>query len=173
LLIDAVSKPYKKIDSAKNYISSDSYIDLHSDSLRIMPLEGNDSAKTILPMQAADFMAWELRKASVDRKEWNVADANRSSKEALKQDYDQWAQVFFNKYGRMPRTRQSAWGLEKATPQKGHLWDFVNISGAHTIRHKNGRETRRCPLALWPILAQTLDQNPSDRWRLRLRAPYR
>jgi hypothetical protein len=111
---------------------------LKADLITITPLEKSDSYSKILPIQAADFMAWELRKAYEDRREWEPSEEARGSMDALNADYQEWAQSFLKKYGRLPRQRLSGWGLEKATPQKGHLWDFTNIEAAHRVRHKNG-----------------------------------
>jgi hypothetical protein len=138
IVIDKITKPQKRIDLAKQYIRTDTFKDLNSDCLTITPLEKDESFVDVLPIQASDFMAWELRKAYEDRKEWEPTEESRLSKGALKEHYDEWAQSFLKQHGRLPRQRLSAFGLEKATPQKGHLWDFVNIRAAHLVRHKNG-----------------------------------
>jgi hypothetical protein len=57
----------------------------------MFPLKKTDSFKKIFPIQAADFMAWELRKISEERKDCSPSDNARVSLEAVQEDYRSWA----------------------------------------------------------------------------------
>jgi hypothetical protein len=70
IIIDRIDKPHKRVGLAKEYSNTDTYANLKGDLLPILPIEKTDSFKTVLPIQAADFLAWELRKTSEDRKRW-------------------------------------------------------------------------------------------------------
>jgi hypothetical protein len=59
--IDKISKPQKKIRQAKDYAGSSPYDDV-SLNIKITPLSGGMSFRNVLPMQAADFAAWEILK---------------------------------------------------------------------------------------------------------------
>jgi hypothetical protein len=138
IVIDKVSKANKRIELARQYAEMDTYADLKSDGILILPLQKDESFKTVLPIQAADFMAWELRKLAEERKEFDPEDNTRISREAVNESYRKWALDFERIKNRKPRRRRSALGLEYATPQSGYLWDLYNIRAAHLIRHKNG-----------------------------------
>jgi len=100
------------------------------------PLKKSESFKTVLPIRAADFMAWELRKAGSDRAGWVIP--TEGDRDVVYAAYHKWAAEFKSQKGREPITRKSAWALDKAIPQSGYLWDEINIRAAHEIRHKNG-----------------------------------
>ncbi len=138
IVIDKITKPYKRIGMAKRYAEMDTYADLKPSTISILPLEKEDSFKTILPIQAADFMAWELRKICDERKNWVPEDGVRGSLESVNADYHRWAEDFASKHDRRPRQRLSARGLERATPHKGYIWDYYNIRAADTFRHPHG-----------------------------------
>jgi hypothetical protein len=138
IVIDKIDKPYKRAGLAEQYARTDTYANLKCDLLPILPLQKDESFKTIIPIQAADFLAWELRKSSEDRKTWEPSEASHSSREGVNEDYWKWAREFETANGRKPRQRKSGYALQDAQLPKGYLWDFVNISAASTIRHKNG-----------------------------------
>jgi hypothetical protein len=118
IVIDRISTPYKRIQLAKQYARTDTFEDLKVENIQMFPLEKTDSFKKIFPIQAADFMAWELRKISEERKDWSPSDNARVNLEAVQEDYRSWAKQFNESRGRFPRQRKSAQRLERATPQK-------------------------------------------------------
>ena len=138
IVIDRISTPYKRIQLAKQYARTDTFEDLKVENIQMFPLEKTDSFKKIFPIQAADFMAWELRKISEERKDWSPSDNARVNLEAVQEDYRSWAKQFNESRGRFPRQRKSAQRLERATPQKGYVWDLFNIRAADSVRHKTG-----------------------------------
>ena len=138
VFLDNISKPYKRIETALNYARSDTWQDLKPNTLLLSALPDGGSFKTILPIQAADFSAWEIRKNCEERKTWNPAEEDRRHAGLLNASYLRWTIEFFQKFGRMPRQRMSAKMLSAWPPPQGYLWDYANIKGAHVNRHKNG-----------------------------------
>jgi hypothetical protein len=138
IVIDKIDTPYKRAGLADQYARTDTYRDLKVDLLPIVPLKDSESFKNVLPIQAADFLAWELRKVSEDRKNWVPSDEARNSREGVNADYRQWAAEYEREHGRRPRQRKSGYALQDARLPKGYIWDLHNIRAAHTVRHKNG-----------------------------------
>jgi hypothetical protein len=131
IIIDKITKPQKHIGLAVQYAEMDTFADLRADELPITPLGKDESFKTILPIQAADFLAWEVRKHGNDRIGWIPPDGD-IDQAGMVADYIKWADR------ENPRLRMSAVYLSAAVPHRGHVWDAFNINAAHTIRHKNG-----------------------------------
>jgi hypothetical protein len=130
IVVDKIAKPHKHIDLGKQYAETDTFEDLKADEIPITPLGKEESFKTILPIQAADFLAWEVRKYGNDRISWIPPD--KGDKESFRADYRKWAEEA------NPRLRKSAVYLDRAVQHVGYVWDAFNINAAHTIRHKNG-----------------------------------
>ncbi len=130
IVIDKITKPHKHIQIAKDYAETDTYQDLNPQAIPITPIEEPDSFKNILPIQAADFLAWEVRKYGHETVGW--LPPLKGTREDFRADYAKW--VTENN----PRVRKSAFHLNKAVPHIGHIWDEFNISAAHTVRHKTG-----------------------------------
>jgi len=137
IIIDKVEKPYLKIDAAKAYAKSDVRHNIRPDKIPITPIEDSQSAKSVLPLQAADFMAWELRKNSEETLTWDVPESTKTVVQAAR-DYGRWATEFAQKNNREPRIRKSAWSLYKGTRVQGVMWDETTIAGAHVNLHPNG-----------------------------------
>jgi hypothetical protein len=108
VVVDKVEKPYGKIDQAVQHAMMDGAHDSCERLLEITPLRSDESFKSVLGMQAADFVAWELRKSNKDRDEFfehyypgsNNWPANMSA-------MINWMSDYFKRYGEFPRERKS------------------------------------------------------------------
>jgi len=139
LVVDKIEHAHAKIAVAEAYAESDTFADLRPDDFITVPLKKTESFKSVLPIQAADFMAWELRKSCMERLSWEPAEVDRIlGGGRLRQSYEAWGADFEAREGRAPRDRKSAWALMDATPQGGQLWDFHLILAADVNRHPNG-----------------------------------
>jgi hypothetical protein len=136
IIVDKV--PRGDVDCAKRYAETDTWEDLKSSGLPIMPLEKSDSFKTVLPIQAADWWAWEVRKNEVDRLGWDISEEDRANLVSVYRAYSAWKPEFEAEHGREPRERKSAWSLYKAIPSSGVSWDYANMKAGLKNRHKNG-----------------------------------
>ncbi len=108
-------------------------------SFTIEPLGESDSFRNILPIQAADFTAYEIRKHCEEHKTFNPPEEMRVLGEPLNTAYLEW-EIDFRRHNndRPPRSRMSARMLSAWPPARGYIWDKTLIMGAHVSRHKNG-----------------------------------
>jgi hypothetical protein len=137
IVIDKVDKPYSKIEKAKAYADADVRHRIRPQKIPITPIEDTESARQIRPLQACDFMAWELRRDSEETLTWNAGDDVKSVVSAAR-DYGRWATEFKRNKNRDPIRRKSAWSLYRGVRVRGLMWDEVNIRGAHINLHPNG-----------------------------------
>jgi Protein of unknown function (DUF3800) len=103
IVIDKITKPQKHIGLAVQYAEMDTFEALRADEIPITPLGKTESFKTILPIQAADFLAWEVRKYGNDRMGWIPPD--KGEKESFSAHYHEWAKDFEGRSGRKPLER--------------------------------------------------------------------
>ncbi|MEI7804886.1 MAG: hypothetical protein WCI56_06110 [Hyphomicrobiales bacterium] len=138
IIVDRTNNAAKKITQAKKYAATDTWADLKVANFLITALEKQESFKTVFPIQAADFMASELRKSCQERIGWIPKEEDRENLSGRIASYAEWAFAFFLEQNRFPRERRSARNLDQAVSHFGYLWDFTNIMGAHENRHKEG-----------------------------------
>lgn len=72
IVVDKFDNSRQLIDMARGYCLSDKYYENELDWMReatITPLNKKESFRSVLPIQAADFIVWELR-----RHAWNMRD---------------------------------------------------------------------------------------------------
>jgi hypothetical protein len=139
IFLDRIKKPYLTIDRALEYARSDTYADLKVDSLIVAPLAAAESFRNILPIQAADFTAWEIRKNCEERKTFTPSEASRYDNAAFRLELEGWRIERLRASGKLPHdNRRSATILSAWPPPSGYIWDAHNIKAAHVNRHKNG-----------------------------------
>lgn len=121
LFLDRVEKPHKKINEAMEYISTDSFYPGMQDRVRVQPISRGKSARDYPALQAADLVAWEMRRSFSDRADWfthhkagdNPREWNRSERE--------W---FLTRNDKHPAARQPMNELYLSVPLHGILWDY-------------------------------------------------
>jgi Protein of unknown function (DUF3800) len=79
VIIDKTTKAQNQANLAEAYAKSDTYADLKTDGITIIPLKKDDSFKTVLPIQAVDWLAWEVRKNSSERLTWKPSEEDRKT----------------------------------------------------------------------------------------------
>jgi len=67
---DKIDRPYGRIDKAFQYLASDPIYKSASDAIVMAPIPKSQSFKTVIPLQLADFAAWEVRKACESKSQW-------------------------------------------------------------------------------------------------------
>ncbi len=120
-VIDRIDKPEKQIATAVEYAETDPY-KIVSDNVTMLPLKGNLSFKNVLPIQAADFLAWEIRKNHLQLSEWwNTEDRGKDDPVKAAMSQIQW----MNKQGKTwPNQRASYTLLGHAAHPHGGVWDL-------------------------------------------------
>lgn len=140
LVIDRFDKSVSRVALAFEYAKTDvGWPREIWDSFTPTTLQRADSFKTVRPIQAADLIAWEMRKTLEDRRDWEIP-TKRDDPHILRESCRRFAQVHQDKYGVSPRTRKSYIRLRRDEPilaPKGFIWDKIKLEEAHK-RHPNG-----------------------------------
>jgi len=63
VVCDGVDRPNKRIYEALGYLAHDPRFRPHRNRVKVVPLSSEESFKTVLPIQLADFGVWEARRA--------------------------------------------------------------------------------------------------------------
>jgi len=137
VIIDKFDKAHNIAALAKNYLVSDKGEYTGHDLFRITPFENEDSFKTVLPLQAADYIAWEKRKSHEDRVGFLYSDNDKKSGFKMKDAYQEWVAEHTAKNGSPPRERQNYMKAREWPPPQGVLFDNFNLEQA-LQRHPNG-----------------------------------
>lgn len=129
------------IDLAKDYLQSDVSAqpqpgDRENPFLSIYSLEKQDSWRNILPLQAADWLSWEMRKTCIDTKPWIEKKGHDQTVDWV-HDFNKWAQRFYEENGRPFRNRKSFIALREANPPQGHIWNYEQLESVKA-RHPYG-----------------------------------
>jgi hypothetical protein len=134
LSIDRIEKPHSKIHKAQEYSRTDSYYKDPASTVDIAPLKGNESFVNIIPMQAADFLAWEARKSAENIDEWyRIRKASLPPAEWLN-DLARWN---IEKHGVPFKERVSFLALQDRAPSEGFALDYDTLVSANKY-HPNG-----------------------------------
>jgi hypothetical protein len=138
IVLDRFNKSYSRFDLALRYARSDKKETL-KEPVSLIPLLDSESFKTILPLQAADFIAWEMRKLCEDRKEWEYSVEDRANRQIMMDSYNRWHERHTTKFGKPPRERKSFLALRESpvlSPQ-GLIFDEANLASLLS-RHPDG-----------------------------------
>jgi hypothetical protein len=90
IIFDHVEQVDSKLVSARRLADSDGYYAGGFDNMQMIPLNKAWSAKNILPLQAADFLAWEWRKMHEDRRKWWDKEGKPDDLDARWADFEAW-----------------------------------------------------------------------------------
>jgi hypothetical protein len=128
VFFDHVEKVQSKLCRAKVYADSDRHYANDLDNIQMNALNKAWGAKEILPLQAADFMAWEWRKLHEDRDEWWSKENKPDDLDARWADFEAWMEQ------EQPRTRKSLMALVGRTNFYGFVWDYDKLREADRLR---------------------------------------
>jgi hypothetical protein len=128
LVFDHVEKVQDKLQHAKKYAESDAHYAGDFDQVQMIPLNKCWSSENILPLQAADFLAWEWRKSHVDRAGWWEQKNKPDDWDERWQDFESWMER------ESPRTRKSLLALIERAQFTGFIWDYDRLCEAHRMR---------------------------------------
>jgi hypothetical protein len=139
IILDRVPKGPSKIARAKQYIASDQYYPTAReivDRWKITPLGKQSTFRNVLPIQAADFLAWETRKSITRRDEWFTTVKPRLRPEEWLMSLLMWEG---RKKGNVlvwpdANERRSFLELKKELPIEGQVWGYHALCGVHKAR---------------------------------------
>ena len=114
MVIDKLEKPSLVIDKAKEYAKTDLLFSDDCKHIDVHPLHSDLTFKDVIPIQAADFLAWEARDDIDTKSGWW---AKYKDVEDIKKlcEYD---------YNRFLYPRKSFENLMKSLPPEGMVWNY-------------------------------------------------
>jgi hypothetical protein len=152
LVVDRMDAGSAVVESAKRYAVSDSYYpeSRNFPVARVLPKVGSEGSHNTPGLQAADFLAWEVRKNYELKREWLESDD-------ASPDSPDWGNSLFNwwvenriKHMRkhnikelpltLDMTRRSLSALGDAAPAdgiNGVIWTYRTLIQAHKVRGGN------------------------------------
>jgi hypothetical protein len=138
LILDKIEKPHLRLHKANEYARTDTFYGAKygdvSSTVDARPLKEEESFINVLPIQAADFLVWELRKSNENLNDWyNVRDPNLTVSEWL----NDLARFNLAKHGMFFKERQSLLALDQAAPSEGFAIDYKALLLAEKY-HPNG-----------------------------------
>jgi hypothetical protein len=128
LFFDRVEKVQSKLCQAGEYADTDQHYAGDFDQIQMIPVNKCYTAKDVLPLQAADFLAWEWRKSHIDRSGWWDQDDKPDGWDEKWADFEAWMAK------ENPRTRKSLLALLERTNFTGLIWDYEKLCEAHKAR---------------------------------------
>ena len=136
IIMDKFDFAHSRYEKALGYAKSDTLEPMIHNPFSSNVLGGDESFKTVLPIQAADLIAWEMRKICEDRKGWDFGNDERTTKS---DSYNLFYEEYVEKYGTLPRERKSFLALREWPPlaPQGLILNRHNLDQLHT-RHANG-----------------------------------
>ena len=129
VVFDCLDKPYTVFDEARRYGKSQPGGEI---SYTMIPLDGKQlNSRNVLPIQAADFLAWETRKHHTRLDEWFSAFAADIDQGAWDEHLKEW----MARHGKpWPNQRKSFSALLDATKQTGFIWSYTSLCQLDAIR---------------------------------------
>jgi hypothetical protein len=132
-IFDRVEKVDSKLITARSYADSDRHIfPKICDYVATTPLQKPFTSRDVPALQAADFMAWELRKAHLNMKIWQqLPDRPRGDRFAQWDYYLEWTR---QTTGENPVLRKSLDALISKMPVNSVVWDQQQLHTTNDAR---------------------------------------
>lgn len=147
LVLDRMDEGRVKVDRARRYAETDLYYPFMRDfpEFRVLPKDDPDGSQNTPALQAADFLAWEVRKnyelkrpwfenedASPDSPDWGNSLLRWSIEERL--EHMRRNSVRTLTFG-LDMTRRSLSALGNAAPPEGIIWTYRTLIRCHETRN--------------------------------------
>lgn len=105
IVFDHVEKVSSKLAKAMEYAETDTYYDLVDELVVPVPLNKKVTFRQILPLQAADFLIWEIRKNHLKIDDWFLESNKPVEQDERSDHFDKWS---LERYGTIrPKARKS------------------------------------------------------------------
>jgi hypothetical protein len=146
IIIDKFTSAHSRYEKAVGYAKSDTLEPMLYNPFSSNVLDGDESYKTLLPIQAADLVAWEMRKLCEDRNDWDFGKNGRAIDHPILDGYNRFYEEYVARHGKPPRERKSFLALREwpSLAPQGLILDRHNLDRLHA-RHANGWEYRDNP----------------------------
>lgn len=128
-VFDRADQIQSKLDKARAYSRADKRLVEAFDAIAIFPLQKPLTVRDVPALQAADFIAWELRKEHYKMKEWQLTEREPlTDRPAQWERYIEWSR---QKTGSDPILRKSLEALINNNSRiRGFVWDYQQLNDA-------------------------------------------
>jgi hypothetical protein len=132
-VFDRANQIQSKLDKARVYARSDERVASFFESIATIPLQKSLTVRDVPALQAADFIAWELRKEHHKMRGWKqLSDRPIADRWTQWGDYLEWTRQLT---GGDPVLRRSLNALiEKNSRIRGLVWDYQQLLNANEAR---------------------------------------
>ena len=136
VVFDKFEKASSLIELGKYYAEADQHEPLNASLMLATRIEAEESWRTILPLQAADFVAWEMRKYCSDPSTWisGIRFEDVPSGAAIR-DFGKWWTQFVKQEGRIPRLRKSWAALKECRARPNGF--LINYAGLEFLQERH------------------------------------
>ncbi len=134
IVVDKFDKSTQFIQMAKRYCLTDGYYEAELswvEQSTIIPIGKNESYKDVMPIQAADFIAWELRRSAYGILDFLTRIKSGDDPAGWRRQEIQWG---IEKHGRWPNERPSLFAIGANAPVENMIWDARALGIAHRAR---------------------------------------
>ncbi|WP_295635780.1 DUF3800 domain-containing protein [Novosphingobium sp.] len=134
IIVDKFDKSTQFIQMAKSYCQTDNYYKSELYWVRqatITPIGKDKSYKDVLPIQAADFVTWELRRSTNGILDFITKIKTGDDPQEWRRQEMQWS---IEKHGRWPVERPSLFAIGANAPVENMIWDKRAMGIAHRAR---------------------------------------
>jgi hypothetical protein len=129
IIVDRINNAGQITDKARKYADTDVFLDKLTDCIQVNILRRELTFKEIIPIQAADFLAWEIRKHIDSKDEW-------FSKFKIGDDPTAWNKSMKDWSGQKGiNIRKSYEILSEQTYPYGFVWDYRELCALDKARN--------------------------------------
>jgi hypothetical protein len=129
IIIDRINKSGKMMDKAKEYAETDIFLAGYTDNVQLSVLAKGFTFREIVPIQVADFLAWEIRKYVDSKDEWFSKFKIGDDPKAWNKSMKEWSK----KKG--INTRKTYELLSERTFPYGFVWDYKELCALDKARN--------------------------------------
>jgi hypothetical protein len=133
IIFDHVEKVASKLARASEYAEADMYYSQVHEMVVSVPLDNKLTFKDVIPLQAADFLIWEVQKNHLKLEDWFLIPNKPIDQDEREAHMDQWS---LEKFGviRPPARKSLEAIVDNGAPPGSIIWDYDNILSAHRLR---------------------------------------
>ena len=136
LILDKFDRANHRWATALDFLKSDITSAPFAGALVGSPIRDCQSFKDVLPLQAADFLAWEMRKSCEEAPGWTPSKEIRWSAAELSRDHADWSSQHEEITGSPPRNTRGSFvavaeGIETKSWSVVLLQDLEEVSRYH------------------------------------------
>jgi hypothetical protein len=134
ITFDRVEKISSKLQKAAAYAENDTYYPETHKQIIPIPLPQGITWRQVEPLQASDFLVWEMQRQHLSLEEWFLEPDKPVDENARNEHMDNWS---LNRYGNIrPPARKSLESVVDNGPSASVIiWTYENLISAHTLRN--------------------------------------